>query len=110
MDNNMPISSMFQHDNALCQRAKTVCAEIEELGLKLLPWPAQSPDLNPIENSWKVLKNRVFSEKYVNEDKLWQAVQKKWKEMTANGCENLVFSMRCRCQEIIREKAYPTHY
>ena len=81
MDNNMPISSMFQHDNALCQRAKTVCAEIE-MGLELLPWPAQSPDLNPIENSWKVLKNHVFSEKYVNE-----IVASRSKKMEGNDCK-----------------------
>ena len=80
------------------------------MGLKVLPWPTQSPDLNPIENAWKVLKNRVSSEKYANEDELWQAIQKKWKEMTANECENLVFSMRHRCQEVIEEKGYPTHY
>ena len=57
-------------------RQKTVCAKIEKMGLEVLPWPAQSPDLNPIENAWKVLKNRVAGEKYANEDELWQAVQK----------------------------------
>ena len=30
MDDNMPILSMFQHNNALCHKAKTVCAKIEE--------------------------------------------------------------------------------
>ena len=59
MDDNMPISSMFQHDNAPCHKAKTVCAKIEEMRLEVLPWPAQSRDLNPIENALKVLKNRV---------------------------------------------------
>ena len=76
MDDNMLISSMFQHDNVPCHKAKTVCAKTEEMGLDVLPWPAQSMDLNPIKNAWKVLKNRVSSEKYVNEDELWQAVQK----------------------------------
>ena len=37
MDDNMPISSMFQHDNAPCHKAKTVCGKIEEMGLEVLP-------------------------------------------------------------------------
>ena len=63
MDDNMPISSMFQHDNAPCHKAKIVCAKIEEMGLEVLPWPAQSPDLKSIKNGWKVLKNRVSNKK-----------------------------------------------
>ena len=51
MNDNMPISSMFQHDNVPCHKEKTVCAKIEEMGLEVLPWPVQSSDLNPIKNS-----------------------------------------------------------
>ena len=51
MDENMPIASIFQCDNAPCYKAKTVCNKIEEMGLQVLPWLAQSPDLNPIENT-----------------------------------------------------------
>ena len=76
MDQNMPIASIFQHDNAPCHKAKTVCDKSKEMGLQVLPWPAQSPDLNPIENAWKVLKSRVSCQKYANVDELWQAVQK----------------------------------
>ena len=76
MDKNMLIASIFQHDNAPRHLAKTVCDKIEEMGLQVLPWPAQSPGLNPIQNAWKVPKSRVSYQKYMNEDELWQAVQK----------------------------------
>lgn len=41
---------IFQEDNAPPHRAKVAATAREESGAQILPWPAQSPDLNPIEN------------------------------------------------------------
>ena len=59
-----------------------------------MPWPAQNPDLNPIENAWNLLKARIFIEKCTNVNELWQIIEKNWKEMSENECLNLVFFMK----------------
>ena len=39
-----------------------------------MEWPAQSPNLNPIENLWGDIKNVVFEAKPRNSQELWNVV------------------------------------
>ena len=47
---------VFQDDNAPVHRAHTVREYIQENNINHMEWPAQSPDLNAIENCWWKLK------------------------------------------------------
>ena len=49
----------FMQDNAPCHRAAIVQEWFEEEQLRVLDWPGNSPDLNPIENLWSLLQDKV---------------------------------------------------
>jgi len=50
--NLFPGPWLYQQDNALCNAAKKVKKWREDRDVRSLCWPAQSPDLNPIGNSY----------------------------------------------------------
>jgi len=103
---------IFQQDGDSKHTSNLAQETLTELGLEVMDWPAQSPDLNPIENVWNHLKkvlradNRVFATK----DELWDGIQKSMKEENRELCRNLIASMPSRVQAVIMAKGGHTKY
>ena len=50
---------MFIQDGAPCHRSKLVSDLLKKKNIKTLDWPDNNPDLNPIDNLWAILKDKV---------------------------------------------------
>jgi len=102
----------FQEDNAPIHTARIAKKWKDENNVISLPWPAQSPDMNPIEHLWDELERRIRSCKPLPKSKedLWQMLQKEWYNIDANVYQNLVDSMPRRIAAVMQSKGNPTKY
>lgn len=78
--------------------------------LKLMDWPSQSPDLNPIENLWRILNDSTKDRKPSSENELFDVLQEGWKKIGTCVTKKLVLSMKRRCEAVIANRGYPTKY
>ncbi len=107
-------SFILQQDNDPKHTANIVKRYLqrkEENGdLKLMEWPSQSPDLNPIENLWRLVNDNAKDRHPSNEDDLFDIIQDAWLKIDDSITKKLVSSMRRRCEAVIANRGYPTKY
>ena len=79
--------------------------------MQFLPWPAQSPDVNPIENLWQDVKRAVYNrpQKPKNLTELTRLVKSVWKAIPLKSIQVLVESMPRRVEACIAAKGGPTN-
>lgn len=79
-------------------------------GIRVIEWPAQSPDLNPIENLWTQLKRQVRASDRRDEGRMLDIIMKEWEQLDMNYLQTLVRSIPKRLREVIANKGLHTHY
>lgn len=110
---NLDVSNViFQHDNDPKHKAKLTTSWLEDNEIQVLDWPAQSPDLNPIEHIWGHLKRSLqkYKEPADSIQTLWNRVESCWNEITTETCLNLIDSMPQRLKAVIQARGGYTKY
>lgn len=103
---------IFMQDRAPCHTAKIVSAYLRELNIRVLDWPGNSPDLNPIENLWAILKNRLKKHTITTKQQLIEKVLHYWSRdpKIPQSLANLIESMPRRMEAVISAKGGNTKY
>lgn len=97
---------IFQQDNDPKHTSNMAKKWLRDHFLVVLSWPAQSPDLNPIEHLWFHLKRRLAG--YENPPQgileLWERVQVEWEKIGVATCRELIESMTRRVAAVLKAK------
>ena len=97
-------------DNDPKHTSRRVKSWFIENRVAVMDWPAQSPDLNPIENLWTDVKEAVYSQKPKNQQELWQVVWNARNNIPLERCQNLINSMPNRCKAVIKNRGHVIKY
>ncbi len=98
---------VFQHDNYPKHTAKSTKEWLKKKHIKVLEWPSQSPDLNPIENLWRELKVQVGKCQPRNLNDSERICKEEWDKIPPEMCANLVVNYKKRLTSVIANKGLP---
>lgn len=73
-------------------------------------FPAKSSDLNPIENVWHWLKDRIREDQPEDIDELKKSIRSHWRKLKDYEFRNRFLNMGARLQECLDRNGDKTHY
>lgn len=114
-ENLLPIlnnNHIFQHDNAPCHKSAPVRQWLANNNVNVMIWPAQSPDLSPIENIWGIMKQKFYKLTLPDRRRITiaAAFENIWNNISVQDVRSCIRSMRRRCQQVIEKHGYPLKY
>ncbi len=100
---------LFQEDNDKKHSSHKTLKWLSENGIRVLDWPPQSLDLNPIEHLWFHMNHRLaeYDREPTGMIELWECVES---EITPEICLHLIESMPQRIEAVLKAKGGHTKY
>ena len=94
---------IYMEDNAPPHSAKHTQAMFEQLGIARMPWPASSPDLNPIETIWNHMKAEIRQMEPVpsKAEDMKSAILSAWEGIDQGKIDRVIETMPARIQAVI---------
>ncbi|GFV79435.1 transposable element Tcb2 transposase [Trichonephila clavipes] len=104
--------AVFQQHNARPHVAKTVKSYLDSQQVQLLPWPAYSPDMPPIEHVWDIVGRRLSRDlrPIASTDEFWLRIQTIWNTLPQVDIQNLFNSMPRRVAALNAARGVHTKY
>jgi transposase len=100
----------FQQDNAPQHTSRVARQWFHNHGVTLLDFPPYSPDLNPIENLWAIVKTRVEKRLARTTDELERILKEEWEALDETLLKSLAHSMPQRCAAVIANHGHKAPY
>ena len=96
----------FQQDNASPHVSHSTQQWLNDHNVNTFDWPSVSPDLNPIENVWRLLARAVYKDgkQYTSTVELKNAIKREWRKISQGTLRSLVLTMNDRIFNCIRLK------
>ena len=103
-------SYIFQQDNDPKHTSRLAKEFFIENNITVLDWPAQSPDLNPIEHLWAYIKLKVAERMPKNLGELKRFIIEEWKAIPKEICQKYALSFKNRATAVYKAMGGYTHY
>ncbi|VCU39532.1 Bgt-50483 [Blumeria graminis f. sp. tritici] len=104
-------------ENAPAHAATSTMEDMSQVLIQPISWPANSPDLNPIEAIWSRMKGHIQRQhpnmgcgKQRTPDSLCNILKEAWDSVYSEDLVRLIHRMPVRCHAMINADEGPTRY